>query len=332
MAAGIAAVDYYLPARISRTREWASDFPGWPAEKMMAKLGIDARHVAAEDECASDMAVQAAEKLLATHPVDRASIDYLILLTQTADYMLPTTACLLQHRLGLSKDIGAMDVNLGCSGYVYGLGLAQGLIATGQAGHVLLLTADTYSKVVNPADRPIRALLGDAATATLVRAGAGEMGSFVFGTDGERAMHIVVPAGGMRKRRPDFVLKVDDKGNARTDADAWIDGKGMFGFSAEVVPRAVERTLARAKLTPSDIDLFVFHQANQHMLEHLRDKLALPEEKVLIDMRDCGSTGSSSIPMVLSRATAAGRLTKGMRLLLVGYGVGLSWGACVVRW
>jgi len=330
--AGIIAVDYFLPARISRTREWGKEFPDWPADKIASKLGIDSLHVASGNECASDLAVKAAEKLFAAGVVERNAVDYLILLTQTADYMLPTTACLLQHRLGLSTEIGAMDVNLGCSGYVYGLGLAHGLVATGQARCVLLLTADTYSKIVNPMDRPIRALLGDAATATLVRSGAGEMGPFVFGTDGKRAMNIVVPAGGMRKRTPDHVLVMDEKGNGRTDADAKIEGKAMFSFSAEVAPHAMQRVLARANLSAADIDLFVFHQANQFMLEHLREKLEIPEQKFLIDMRDCGSTGSSSIPIVLARAATSGRLKRGMRLLLIGYGVGLSWGAGIVRW
>ncbi len=331
----IAGVVHALPEGIQRAADLAREFPDWPVDKITAKLGIDSLHVAAEDECASDLAVRAAEQLFSAGIARREDVDYLILLTQTPDYILPTTACLLQDRLGLSYDIGALDVNLGCSGYVYGLGLAEGLIASGQAKNVLLLTADTYSKIVHPLDRGLRALLGDAATATLVSADpahADGLGSFVYGTDGKRALNIVIPAGGMRKRKPEGTLEMDAKGNGRTDADVRMEGRGMFAFSAEVVPRAVERVLAKAGLTKGDIDLFVFHQANQHMLEHLREKLELPQDKFLIDLRDVGSTGSSSIPIVLARASAAGRIKRGMRLLLVGYGVGLSWGGCVVRW
>lgn len=330
--AGIAAIDYELPERVSRTREWAADVPDWPVEKIIEKLGIDELHVAGANECASDLAVRAAEKLFTTGRVERKAIDYLIFLTQTPDYILPTTACLLQDRLNLSNDTGALDINLGCSGYVYGLGLAHGLIATGQATNVLLLTADTYSKLVHPMDRTMRALLGDAATATLLTREAGEMGPFVFGTDGKRAMHIAVPAGGMRQRVSDGVLRFDDKGNGRTDAHVHMDGRGMFSFSSEVVPLVVEKTLRRAGCTADDIDLFFFHQSNKRVIEHVVEKMNLPPANVVLDMRDCGSTGSSSIPVTLSRAIRSGRLKHGMKILLVGYGVGLSWCACTLTW
>lgn len=330
--ARIAGVEYLLPDRVVTTEDLQNEFPDWSPGKIAAKLGIDAVHVAADNECASDLAVRVAEKLFATGLARRAHVDYLILLTQTPDYILPTTACLLQDRLSLPHGIGAIDVNLGCSGYIYGLGLAHGLIQSGQARHVLLITADTYSKIVHPLDRPMRVLLGDAATATLVDDGRDAIGSFVYGTDGRRAMNIVVPAGGFRKRQPDGVLVMDDKGNGRTDAHVHMNGRGMFAFSAEVVPDVVDKALAKAGVKKKDIDLFFFHQANKHMIDHLMEHMALPPENVVLDMRDGGSTGSSSIPIAISRAAASGRLKSGMKILLVGYGVGLSWGACLVRW
>jgi 3-oxoacyl-[acyl-carrier-protein] synthase-3 len=255
--------------------------------------------------------------------------------TQTPDYILPTTACVLQHRLGLSTSCGALDFNLGCSGYIYGLGLAKALIDSGQASKVLLLTADTYSKLLNPADKSVRTIFGDAAAATLIVASEQESltGPFVYGTDGAGAQNLIVPAGGMRRAAdPQAELVPDDSGNARTMNDLYMNGAEIFNFTLRVIPTAISQLLERAGIGQEDVDLFVFHQANRFMLEHLRRKLKVPAEKFVIAMEDIGNTVSSSIPIALREAQERGQLPPGSLVMLVGFGVGYSWGATLIRW
>jgi 3-oxoacyl-[acyl-carrier-protein] synthase-3 len=252
------------------------------------------------------------------------------------DYPLPATACLLHDRLGLPAHAGALDFSIGSSGYVYGLGLAQGLIETGQAGSVLLITADTYSRYVNRRDRSVRPVFGDAAAVTLLTAVEREdalMGPYVYGADGKGAPHLIVPAGGMREpRSPATALEQADAGGAiRSRQDLFMDGSEIFAFTLRVVPPLVARLLERAGLEASAIDLFVFHQANRYMLEHLRKRLRIPPEKFVIAMQ-WGNTASSSIPLALKSAMSEGRLADGARVVLAGYGPGYSWGAVLVRW
>src|SRR5438309_11485134 len=166
----ISAIEYFLPEKIVTTADLSAEFPDWSVEKIDAKTGIQERHIAAPGECASDLAVAAAQKLFESKACTASDIDFLLFCTQSPDYFLPTTACLIQNRLGIPTTAGAYDFNLGCSGYIYGLGQAEGLIATGQASNVLLLTAETYSKFIHPRDRSVRTIFGDAAAATLIRA------------------------------------------------------------------------------------------------------------------------------------------------------------------
>lgn len=319
--AGIAAIEYHLPDRTLTNTELAEQHPDWSVSKIEAKTGIRQRHISAEHETSLDLAVRAAEKLLASGVVQSAEIDFVLLCTQTPDYLLPTSACILQHRLGLPQTVGALDFNLGCSGYVYGLGLAKGLIESGQARTVLLVTAETYSKLLAPEDHSVRTIFGDAAAATLVRAqspATPSMGPFVYGTDGAGAPNLIVRSGGMREPGPPGTLN--------------MNGPEIFRFTLDAVPRLIEATLDRAKLRRDDVDLYVFHQANAFMLEHLRRKLEISSDRFLLDLEDCGNTVSSTIPIALRRCAAQGRLRTGQRLMLVGFGVGYSWGAAVVPW
>jgi len=243
---------------------------------------------------------------------------------------------LLQHRLGLPKACGALDFNLGCSGFVYGLSLAKGLVETGQARNVLLLTAETYSKHIHPADKSVRTLFGDAAAATLVSSETGDddfIGPFVFGTDGAGASNLMVPTGGLRRATVSDAKPVaDDGGSQRTINNLYMNGPEIFNFSLRVVPAVIRELLAKAAKSSTQIDLWVFHQANRYMLEHLRKKLGIPEERFVVAMADCGNTVSSTIPIALSRVAATGRLQEGMTVMLVGFGVGYSWSATLVRW
>jgi 3-oxoacyl-[acyl-carrier-protein] synthase III len=332
----IRAVDYALPARVLDNHQLAAEFADWTAEKILAKTGIRERRIAAENEHASDLAAAAAERLFAAGACTREEIDYVLYCTQSPDYFLPTSACLLQDRLGLPRSCGALDFNLGCSGYIYGLGLAAGLIQSGQAKRLLLLNADTYTRFIHPQDKSVRTLFGDAAAATLLTAedsAAPSIGPFVYGTDGRGAPNLIVPAGGSRQRhQPDAPLVRDESGNGRTANDLFMNGAEIFNFTLRIVPETVAGLLAKAGLQQGEVDLFIFHQANQFMLDHLRRKLKVPEDRFWVAMSDVGNTVSCTIPIALKRACEAGKVRPGMRLMLVGFGVGYSWGATLVHW
>lgn len=337
MKATIAAIEYYLPPAVSDTAQLAAEFPEWSVQKIEDKTGVKQRHIATGEECSSDLAVSAARQLFDSGVVTPAEIDYVLLCTQSPDYFLPTTACLVQDRLGIPATAGALDFNLGCSGYIYGLGLAQGLIETGQASNILLLTAETYSKFLHPKDRSVRTIFGDAAAATLVRAVDRcdpALGPYVYGTNGAGGPHLIVPTGGMREPRTadSATEQTDDSGNVRSRDNLFMSGADVFTFTLEVVPATVAKILERSGLAPDDIDLYVFHQANKYMLEHLRKKIKLPAEKFWVSMSHCGNTVSSTIPIALKDAVAAGKLQPGATVMLVGFGVGLSWGATIARW
>ncbi|MEO8533523.1 MAG: ketoacyl-ACP synthase III, partial [Flavobacterium sp.] len=305
MKANIKAISYYLPESVLSNDLINQEFPEWGIEKISSKTGINARHISAKDEFSSDMAVKAAEKLFAEHNIDRSEIDFLLFCTQSPDYFLPTTACIIQEKLGLETTIGALDFNLGCSGFVYGLSLAKGLIAGEMAKNVLLITSETYSKFIHHKDKSNKTIFGDAAAATLITSEKGfcSLGHFVFGTDGKGAENLIVKQGGMRfpvsDKNEDIV---DEFGNVRNDKNLFMNGSEIFNFTGEFVPKLTEAILEKSNLAQEDIDLFVFHQANKYMLNYLRKKIKIPEEKFFIAMEDCGNTVSSTIPIALYEA------------------------------
>jgi 3-oxoacyl-[acyl-carrier-protein] synthase-3 len=336
MHAMLRAIEYHLPENIVSTTDLSREFPDWSAEKISAKTGITNRHVAAPEECASDLAVAAAQKLFASGACRPHDIDYVLLCTQSPDYFLPTTACLVQDRLGIPTTAGALDFNLGCSGYIYGLGLSEGLISSGQASSILLLTTETYSKFMHPRDRSVRTIFGDAAAATLLTAADVQkplLGPFIYGSDGSGGPNLIVPAGGTRSPRTLCSAKEveDEYGNVRSADNLFMNGQEIFNFTLSAVPESVERLLSKSGKTLGDVDMFVFHQANQYMLEHLRKRLKIPAEKFYVFMKDCGNTVSSTIPIALKNAKDEGRLPEDSLVMLVGFGVGYSWGATLLR-
>lgn len=340
MDAYISAIEYFLPEGKLTNDILAEEHPDWTVEKIEEKTGIRVRRIAGEEECSSDLAVGAAQKLFSTGVCKPDDIEYTLLCTQSPDYFLPTTACLVQDRLGIPKNSGAVDFNLGCSGFVYGLGLAKGLIETGQAVNVLLLTAETYSKFINKGDKSVRTLFGDAAAATLVRGRelvAGEppaLGPFVYGTDGSGGQNLIVPAGGLREPHSALtaVVSPDDNCNTRSRDNLYMNGSEIFTFTLNSIPRTVRDILEKSGNTLDDIDLFVFHQANKFMLEHLRKKLKIPEHKFFMSFADYGNTVSSTIPIALRDAQAQGVVKPGHLVMTVGFGVGYSWGANLLKW
>jgi 3-oxoacyl-[acyl-carrier-protein] synthase III len=334
--AAIKAIASFLPAGTLTNAQLADELGDWDAHEILEKTGIAVRHVAAPDECASDLGVAAAQRLFESGACAREDIDFLLFCTQSPDYFLPTTACTIQDRLGLRTDCGAIDFNQGCSGFVYGLALAKSLIEAAAAHNVLLITAETYTKFIHPRDRSVRTIFGDGAAATLVGPVDGErelLGPFVFGTDGRGAQELIVPGGG--RRRPVAARSVatpaDDTESGRTEQHLYMNGPEIFNFTLQAVPRALAQLLARSGRTAADIDLFVFHQANKFMLERLRAKLRIPEQRFWIDLETGGNTVSSTIPMALERALAGGRIRPGHEVALVGFGVGYSWAATIMR-
>ena len=337
MQAAVRAIEYYLPERTETTADLSTEFPDWSVDKIEEKTGIRERHIAAANECSSDLGVAAARKLFDSGACQPSEVDFLLLCTQSPDYYLPTTACLVQDRLGMPTSAGALDFNLGCSGFIYGLGLAQGLISSGQASNVLLLTAETYSKFINTGDRSVRTIFGDAAAATLLTAEDSQsplIGPFVYGTDGSGGPNLIVPTGGTRCPRTaeSAAMATDDGGNVRSRDNLFMNGPEIFNFTLDAVPRSVDDVLCKAGLRREDVDLFVFHQANRYMLEHLRKRLKIPPEKFQVSMAHCGNTVSSTIPIALKHAVTGGRIGPGSLSMLVGFGVGYSWGATLLRW
>lgn len=330
MKAYINAISYYLPSQVLTNKGLEQEFPEWPAEKVAAKVGIEQRHIAAIDETAGDMAYKAAEKLFIEHSIDKASVDYILLCTQSPDYFLPSTACVLQDRLGLRKNIGALDYNLGCSGFVYGLSLAKGLIVGGMAHNVLLLTSETYTKYIHPKDKGNRSIFSDGASATLVSTeGFAEIGEFVFGTDGSGADGLIVKSGASRHPSAYNDLHFDEANNPVSGDYLYMNGPDIFSFTIETVPEMIHNCLLRNDLKQDEISLYVFHQANMYILDFLRKKIRIDKDKFYCNMREVGNTVSSTIPIALRDAQQSG-LLKG-NIAIAGFGVGLSWGAVLLK-
>jgi 3-oxoacyl-[acyl-carrier-protein] synthase-3 len=325
----IKAISYYLPEKVLSNEELVKDFPEWSIDKIASKIGIRERHVV-ETECASDLAYAAGVRLFEEHSIDPNTVDFILLCTQSPDYFLPTSACILQNRLNIPTTSGALDFNLGCSGFVYGLSLAKGLICGGIASNVLLITAETYTKHIHPNDKGNRTIFGDGAAATLIStSGFCEIMNFSLGTDGRGAENLIVKSGGLRNRSLANDMRVDEDGNLLSSDHLYMNGTAIFNFTLESVPVLVDNVLKRNCIDKNDIDLFVFHQANRYMMEFLRKKIKIEEDKFYYFIENVGNTVSSTIPIALYDAKAKGRLAG--NVLLAGFGVGYSWGGCVLK-
>lgn len=331
MFAQIESIASHLPSGVLDNAQLAQ--PGaWTEGDIFAKTGIRRRHVAAENECASDLAIAAVQQLQAQSKFAADSIEFLILCTQTPDYILPTTACIVQTATGLPTTCAAFDVSLGCSGYVYALSVAAAFIGSGTFQRGIVVTADTYTRYVHPQDRSTRTIFGDGATATLLQASETEgLRGFSFGTDGRGAKNLIIPAGGTRLARgvESKAETTDKSGNIRTLENLYMNGPEIFTFTLQRVPEIISQTLGKSGLRMEDIDCFVFHQANQFMLDHLRKKLGISPERMIGRLEDIGNTVSSSIPFAIESGIKSGQILAGMKVMLVGFGVGYSW-ACAI--
>ena len=331
MKAYIKALTYALPKKALTNERLVEEFPEWSVDKIANKVGIHTRHIADENETAADLAVNAAEKLFALDStINKNEIDFVLFCTQSPDYFLPTSACLIQDRLGLPTTCGALDFNLGCSGYIYGLSLAKGLIMGGIAKNVLFLTGETYTKHLHPKDKGNRTIFGDAGSATLISTeGLAEIGNFSLGTDGKGAENLIIKTGAFRHKNAMNDLSFDEKANPISSDYLFMNGSEIFNFTIDIVPTLVQDILDKNELLKEDIDGYVFHQANAFMLNFLRKKLKVKEEKFHYYMSEVGNTVSSTIPIVLCEKLRENKL-KG-NLLLAGFGVGYSWGGCVLK-
>src|SRR6266478_9997523 len=330
--AAIKTIKSFLPEGKLTNEQLAAEFGDWHAGQIFSKTGVAVRGVAGANETASDLGVAAGQRRFESGACGPDEIDFLLFCTQSPDYFTPTSACVMQDRLGLKTDCGAIDINQGCSGYIYGLALAKSLVEAGTAQTVLLVTADTYTKFINRRDRSLLTLFGDGAAATLVRAVEADselVGPFVLGTDGRGASQIIVKAGGLRcpPTAETAVEREDQSGNWRSDQNLFMDGADVFGFALKTVPQAMSELLEKSELSLEQIDFFIPHQANKFVLERLRAKLNFPAEKFWIDMEQSGNTVSSTIPIALERAIRQQRVKQGDRVALIGFGVGYSWGA-----
>jgi 3-oxoacyl-[acyl-carrier-protein] synthase III len=331
MKACVKAISYYLPDKIIDNTELVKDFPEWTIEKIEKKLGIKERHIAAADETAADMAIKAAAKLFQEYQIDKFQIDYLIFCSQSADYFLPTSACIIQNRLGLTNQMGAIDVNLGCSGFIFGLSIAKGMIFSGCAKNVLLLTSETYSKYLHPRDKGNRTIFADAAAATLISEnGIAEIGNFTLGTDGSGAENLIVKSGAARHKELYHDLVFDDFGNPKSSDYLYMDGAAILNYTLERIPEMINGVLEKNNLSMQDIDLHIYHQANKYIADLQRRKMRIPQEKYYCFFENVGNTVSSTIPIAIKAAINDGSIQKGYKVMSVAQGLGYSWGGVVL--
>lgn len=337
MEAYLNYIDYYLPEKKLTNEMINAAHPEWSINKISEKTGIYSRSIAADNEFASDLAIKSAENLFNNYHIEPTSIDFLIYCTQSPDFFLPTTACILQDKLKIPNSSGALDLNLGCSGYVYGLSLSKSMIIAGQARQILLITSETYSKYIHPKDKVNKTLFGDGSAASLIsnkpegyiRA---KILNFEYYTDGKGYDKLIVKNGAIRYRNAKGIDEYDqDNFFVKNDDYLFMDGKALFEFTSFIIPPLVEAALQKNKIKSKNIDLFIFHQANSYMLQIVRKRCQIPEEKFFIFMRNCGNTVSSTIPIAIKEAYNQGKIKTGMKILIAGFGVGLSASAGIIE-
>ena len=303
--------------------------------RLKKEIGVQKRHIVTKNECASDLCEHAARLLISSLGCDPRTIDGLLLVTQTPDYFQPATSCVLHGRLDLSKNCAAFDINLGCSGYVYGLWLSSLMIAGGSCERVLLLAGDTLSRCVAPHDRAVAPLFGDAGTATMIERGKEkDWINFVLHSDGKGFNNLIIPAGAFRRPRTceTSKIRVGDNGQERSEEHLFMNGAEIFTFSIREVPPLIEEVLALSDWRKEDVDYYVFHQANKFINQNIARKLGIPQPKAPTDVFEkYGNQSSASIPAVLCENLSAILKNKSLNLVLAGFGAGLSWAACALR-
>ncbi len=332
----IRGVSFVLPERVETNEDLVKDFGTWTPEKIFKKTGVRHRYISDPTKPISYYLAMAGDKFFEEHPdIPRESIDMLVTCNETRDYIVPATACIVHEKLGLRKTCGAIDYDLGCSGYVYGLAVCKGFIATGIARRVLFLTGEVITRYINKRDKSVRPIFGDGFSATLLEASEKDyVDCFDLGTDGSGARDIIIEAGetAMPLSPETSIEETNRFGNVRSKQDLFMDGRKVLDFSMEVVKPSVDRVLAAGGLKKEDLDLVLFHQASLLLLQHVCDELEFDPEKFVYDLEETGNTASSTIPIALRHLHDRGVLKSGMKILLSGFGVGLSWATCLLEW
>lgn len=329
---GIAGISVTVPRTVKRTMEQSVTFTREELEKFMKATGIEERRIAPEDICASDLCYDAAVRLLNDSDIPNNKIDVLIFVSQTPDYRVPGTSILLQHRLALPQSVLAFDVNMTCSGYLYGLYIAYSLMANEKINNVLLLLGETMSKLISDKDKATSLLLGDAGSATLLTKGEEYSDSyFSLQTDGSNFDAIHIPMGGFRRRSsPDSLAYVKyEDGSERNGEQVYMDGMSVFSFAISELPKNIKCLLGECGVCLEEIDKFIFHQANKLMTDFVAKKLRVDKNKVLSCIRKFGNTSGVSIPLTM--VYEKDRLQPGDTLLLNAIGAGFSWGTLIMK-
>ncbi|WP_437229489.1 3-oxoacyl-ACP synthase III family protein [Planctomicrobium sp. SH661] len=294
-------------------------------ERIVEKTRIYCRHVAPRETTALDLAVIAAENLRKKNPEAFNRIDYVIHCTQSPDYLLPTSACLLHSRLKLNQYAGAIDVNLGCSGFVYCLSLADALIRSHHAKTILLTTADTYTHYIHPKDFTNRLIFGDGAAATLLEENGDTPDSkFTHFTNGDSAPFLIVQNGGARSPACIPAANISDEFHPQDPNHLYMNGFEVFKFAITTIPQLIKKHITENHQQLEDYDWFVPHQANAYMLSELNNRLQFPGERVIKHFENIGNTVSASIPLAIDAYRSNGNIQPGHRLLVAGFGIGFS--------
>ncbi len=315
-------IEYFLPNNLEDNKLLSSENPDWKMDKIYSKTGIDKRYIAKEiNQTTTYMAVEAAKKIKDFNNL-KVKIDAVICITQTPEHHLPTSACIIQNKLGLKKECMAFDINLGCSGFVYGLSIAASLIESNMINNCLLICSEKYSTYIKNDDRTTRTLFSDGAAATFIKKSKNKnFNDFIFGTDGSGFDKLIVPKKNT-KLKNDIIFK----------DNLFMSGADIFTFTISTVPKLVKEILQRNQLNVNDIDVYIFHQASKLVLDSLTKSLKIPNEKIFNNYDKIGNTVSASIPIAMKDALDSKYIKKGHKIMLIGFGVGLSWGACVIDW
>ena len=319
MPLGIRDIEYYMPEHFITSEELADKFR-FPLSFVEDKIGIRKIYISSDQEKTSDLAVSAVKKIFNNHYRVKNKIEVVVVCTQTPDYQLPHTAGLVQKKLGLKNNIASFDLNLGCSGFVYALAQAGSLVESGLAEKGLIVCSEKYSQYVDVHDRSCKPLFSDASAAALIERSydKSEIIGFDLGTDGSGYDNLIV--------------KPDTDDNHNKTGILYMNGGNVFLFTMSTIPKSVKFLLKKVNMNIDDIDIFIFHQASKIVIDTLKFTLKIPEDKIFINYNKIGNTVSASIPIAIKDALSAGKLYDGCKVMFVGFGVGLSWGSCIMKW
>lgn len=331
---GLEGIAYSFGQNAVSNIQIKEEHPDWDMDQVFQRTGVRSRPIAAPGETALSMAIRATQKLFEKVAIERSEIGALIFCTQTPDHILPPNSSLLHGELGLPEDVMAFDINHACSGFIYSVGIARGLIKSGISKNVLVVTADTYSRLIHPQDRSTLSLFGDGAASTLISGESPRLNilDMSFGSSGKNASRFVVKNGGMKSNKSlKNNLLPDTSGRVNSPDHIYMDGMGVLSFFTSAIPPVVRELLAKNNKSVEDIDFFVFHQASSLALGGLARALKIPQEKMIIDLENTGNLVSASIPVALGRLLEKNVLKQGQLIVLCGFGVGLSWGAALLE-